>query len=1297
MEKKILLLLSLTLLITILSISAVTAADTNQTNTIDNTTSTVNQDINNNNITLNSQISTNSISSNYNSQLQITNDNEVSNTYETSSSNGTTYVVNGSSQNQMDDPTIQTAIDKASAGDTILITGTKYVHCHIIVNKQLNIISASGTTMSTCPSNTKGSNGLGVFYFTSDASNSVISGFTIINEADSDNDVNPYGIYINGANNILITNCTISSTNGQAILVKKAKNTTIENSNIKSSIKGIILENSNNTLIYNNYIHDNTLNGISLGDGVAYTTINTNNITLNLYGINASSADNVYVLNNRIFYNRNGVDQSHSTMGAGVYVNNNITYMLIRGNYIYENGMYGVFNDYRVRNLVNQYVQVIDQNFFGYHKQRAVFTAIYKENAGGDYNYNASDDTYYYVGDGKGNYTQGTGMIFIWSNIYYGELFCGGTSYAPGVLKSSNPYKDLIVGNITQVSNGVYSFSFVYKNNGSVATGLNAVEMTFFLNKNNTSTSPVNGDTYNIVNIKNGTATVDFRTATYLTSGNNVTVIGPGYGSLDGGNRPYAFYNINDSDIPTNESTSTVLTAENLTKTYGVSQNFTGKLTDTHGNPLIGQHIAINLTRTSNGASKIYWTTTDTEGNYYLEINLGIGQYTAWSRFGGNDKYNESNSSIASIIVTKSEENRTSTVLTANKFNETYGAGDNFTGKLTDTYGNLLIGQHIAINLTRTSNGASKIYWTTTDTNGEYQLAINLGIGEYTVLSNFSGTTLYQGSSASNTLTVTNVKSQKKTKLTGSNLNSTVGSYYTVLLTDNDTKALVNQELIITLYKGTISKSYNVTTNSDGVGKLQINFSPGNYSVKVEYLGNENYSPCETSNFIIINKNTTIYIPVNASNDEIQDILDSADNGNNILFLGSNYNNVSLTINKSLNISNNMNTSLNGVNGSSIFTITNLGNGTNISNFNLIPLEGTGISLYNTSNIQLNNNNVLNTLDSNYTLEYSKGHKVMPGNGVSIVNSSNVNVEYNNISLFENGVYLVYSNNISITSNLLKKNNYGLNYDFNVTNTSVFNNNITDNVGNYTLDVPEGPLGYGIYLNNSAVNVSIICNNIVNDYIGILIDSNHSTGIVITSNLINENALEGIVFWKHYNLTENAIYPVVTDNAIYNNAKGPSMMILGEMSANPEGIYGPGQWNDSLKLVIGPNWYGTNHLVTWDLNGTVGAGSMCPRIKTTPITFNITIVEPGTYSVNFYKNGSIASNLPEFTVFFTLNVNGTEKEVNIINGTGTLTFNASDYKSTGNIIEASAGSLKSNERIYYVISNYTVPDSEVPV
>ena len=1287
MEKKIFLLISLTLLISIFSISSVMAADINNTASY----SSINQDINNTNI--NQEISANSI----NTITESQDINESTNNYKLGTSNGTTYIVDGSSKNQMDNPTIQDTINKANAGDTILITGTSYVHCHIIVNKQLNIISNYGTTMSTCPSNTQGSNGLGIFYFTSEASNSVLSGFTLINEVESGNIVDPYGIYINGGNNILIINCTVSSTNGQAILIKGAKNTTISNSNIKNSIKGIILENSDSTLIKNNYIHENTLNGISLDEGVSQTTIDMNNITANLYGINASTADNVKILNNKIFYNRNIQDQSRATMGAGIYVNNNITNMLIRGNFIYENGMYGIFNDYRVRNLINQNIQIVDQNFFGFHKQRAVFTAVYTKSNNGDYDYNATTDTYTYVGDGNGHYTTGTGQIFIWSNIYYGELFCGSTSYAPGKLRSANPYKDLIVGNITQVSNGVYSFSFVYKNNGSVATDFNSVEMTFFLNKNNTATSPVTGDIYSITEIHNGTAVVDFRNASFLKTGNNVTVIGPGMGSLDGGNRPYAFYNVNDSDIPTNKSIDTILTANDFKEIYGAGQNFTGKLTDNQGNPIIGQHIALKLTNPQTGANKIYWQTTDNNGEYQLEINLYPGVYTVAASYDGITKgditYLPSGPINATISVTK-ESNKTNTILTANDFKEIYGAGQNFTGKLTDNQGNPIIGQHIALKLTNPQTGANKIYWQTTDNNGEYQLEINLYPGLYTAECSFGETSQYVDSSASATINVTTT-SQKKTKLIGSDLNSIKGSYYNVLLIDNDTNALVNQELLITFYNGNQSKSYTLYTNEKGVSEIQINFNPGNYTVKVEYLGNEKYAPCETTNKIIINKNNILYIPQNISNDEIQKLIDS-NNESNILFLGENYNNISLIINKPLNITTNINTTLNGINGSEIFLITKSGMNSNISNFNFISYEGTGIKIENTSNIKLSNNSIKNILDSEYKTEYAKGLKIMPGNGVGILNSSNIVVEYNIISSYENGVYLNNSQNIFINNNILKENNYGINYDYNVSNTKVFNNTINENVGNYTLEVPEGPLGYGIYLNNSGVNASIINNSIINNYIGILIDSNYSTGITITKNLICENALEGITFWKHYDLAENAIYPVVTDNAIYNNAKGPSMMILGEMSANPEGIYGPGQWNDSLKLVIGANWYGTNHLVTWDLNGTVGAGTMCPRIKTTPITFNITCTKPGTYNVNFYKNNTLDTNLPTFTLFFTLNVNGTETEIEITNGTGTITFNPSEYKSSDNIIEVSAGSLKSTERIYYVIEKYNVPNDEIP-
>ena len=299
------------------------------------------------------------------------------------------------------------------------------------------------------------------------------------------------------------------------------------------------------------------------------------------------------------------------------------------------------------------------------------------------------------------------------------------------------------------------------------------------------------------------------------------------------------------------------------------------------------------------------------------------------------------------------------------------------------------------------------------------------------------------------------------------------------------------------------------------------------------------------------------------------------------------------------------------------------------------------------------------------------------------------------VSNFENGIYLLDSDSVNICENFLIKNNYGVNYDYGVSNTFVYDNNISLSVGNYTLDEPEGPLGYGIFINNSANNLSIIRNNIVDNYMGILIDSCNSTGIRILSNLISENALEGVTFWKHYNLTGSSVYPVVEDNAIYNNAKGPSMMILGEMSANPEGIYGPGEWNDSLKLFIGPNWYGTNHLVTWDLDGTVGAGSMCPRIKTSTIIMNLTYRETGVYDVNFYKNGSLAVDLPVFTVYYTFN-NINDEPVVIVNGSGLLRLDKNSFNSDYNLIEISAGPLNSSERIYYVIYNYIVPESEYP-
>ena len=114
----------------------------------------------------------------------------------------------------------------------------------------------------------------------------------------------------------------------------------------KSSL--LIIIGSEKTTIKGNNISYNKLTGVLVGDGNLNTTIMDNNITYNkATGINMSSGDYVYVLSNMIAFNQNPSTSS----GSGVYVNSNITKIEIKGNYIRQNGQYGVLNDYRARNM----------------------------------------------------------------------------------------------------------------------------------------------------------------------------------------------------------------------------------------------------------------------------------------------------------------------------------------------------------------------------------------------------------------------------------------------------------------------------------------------------------------------------------------------------------------------------------------------------------------------------------------------------------------------------------------------------------------------------------------------------------------------------------------------------------------------------------------------------------------------------------------------------------------------------------------------------------------------------------
>lgn len=699
----------------------------------------------------------------------------------TTYSQGNTYTVDGSASNQMTNPTIQEAIDNAEAGDTIYITGTEYEHCHFVIDKQLTIISTVGTSMTVCPSNTQGSGGIGIFYISPEASGTILSGFTLYNDLGSEiNGVSPYGIYVDGASNVTITNCTIRGvTEGPGIYATDVNNLSILNSEIRSSVRGISIDNSENILIEGNTIESNRQAGVYFGENVYNTLVNYNTINSNRnYGIVYQSSTYANVTNNIITNNRNTATQNTATAGAGIYVNCDITQMRIIGNYISENGLYGVFNTYNVTNLVDQNVEIIDNNYFRNHATRAVFTQA----------------------DASG----ATGIIYIWSNYFIMEALCPSTYYEPGVVAiADGGIRNLIIGNITQDRNGVYTISVVRADTGEVATNLNRVNATFFLNKNNNSPTPVDGDQAITVEIVNGQATVNFRNATYLESGNNITVVLPGYGTIGSSNRPSAFMEIPDENIPSPDDPEvdlgeTEIIVEDLTKYYGTGDRLTFTLVDVNGNPIANQTVEIIIN------DQPYLRVTDENGVAGMNINLRPGVYNAVIRYNGTDVYNPITTSTT-ITVEKT--------ISGEDITKIFRNGTQYYATFLNTDGTPLSNTNVTFNI----NGV--MYHRTTNSNGTARLNINLNPGTYII----TATNPVNGEEHSNTITVlpSLVESSDIVKYFRN------GTQYTVKVLDEQGNIAVNETVTFNI-NGMI---YERQTNAEGIATLSINLNPGTYVI----------------------------------------------------------------------------------------------------------------------------------------------------------------------------------------------------------------------------------------------------------------------------------------------------------------------------------------------------------------------------------------------------------------------------------------------------------------------------------
>jgi len=227
------------------------------------------------------------------------------------------YYTSGSLNDQ-----IQSILDSAAPGSNVVFLGRLYENLHLVINKQLNLISNVGTKISASDSSA-------VFLINgTQASGSTIKGFTIINTGTGS------GIVVNNTKNVTISNDEVSSTSGTAILVNGSSNTTIRSSSIHDSVIGVSVSGSNGTQI-------NTSNIYSNKDGLVIE--NSENTSTNKNQITGNSKNGISVKNsNKTTINANTIKKNGNTKtnGNGIYLENS-TNISISFNEINEN-FYGI-------------------------------------------------------------------------------------------------------------------------------------------------------------------------------------------------------------------------------------------------------------------------------------------------------------------------------------------------------------------------------------------------------------------------------------------------------------------------------------------------------------------------------------------------------------------------------------------------------------------------------------------------------------------------------------------------------------------------------------------------------------------------------------------------------------------------------------------------------------------------------------------------------------------------------------------------------------------------------------------
>jgi parallel beta-helix repeat protein len=208
--------------------------------------------------------------------------------------------------------TIQSAINGAAAGDTIVVSAGTYVE-NVNINKKVTLKAQTGTTVTI--------DGSGKTAVTISADGAWVEGFNIRNPG-------PFGVYVSGRNSVTIKGNTVTGATTDGIGIRTSNNDLIDGNTLLSCTYGMEIFTSTGTTVSNNYIKgskeiefyteylkncvvkNNYLaysgynhNGATDVDGFktrysSYLTFDSNYVDSHYYGIAFYYSDHITAINN---------------------------------------------------------------------------------------------------------------------------------------------------------------------------------------------------------------------------------------------------------------------------------------------------------------------------------------------------------------------------------------------------------------------------------------------------------------------------------------------------------------------------------------------------------------------------------------------------------------------------------------------------------------------------------------------------------------------------------------------------------------------------------------------------------------------------------------------------------------------------------------------------------------------------------------------------------------------------------------------------------------------------------------